>query len=80
MTKNEQLAITKYDLLYEGRMTRVETALEGIVKTMDSMAYDIREIRKDMKTDFRWILGMMVLMLGGFGSLFGLMAHGFKWF
>ena len=31
-TKEEQMIITKYDLLYEQRMTRVETTLEGMKK------------------------------------------------
>lgn len=70
MTEAEKLSITKYDLLYEQRMTRVETTLENLDKY-------IREVSKDMKTDFKWIV---VIMLSGFGTLFGLMAHGFKWF
>lgn len=77
MTEQEKLSITKYDLFYEQRMTRVETTLENLDKY-------IREVSKDMKSDFRWIL---IIMLSGFGltwgmmaGLFGLMAHGFKWF
>jgi len=69
-TKEEQMIITKYDLLYEQRMTRVETTLEGMEKRMiDGF--------REMKTDFRWLV---LIMLGGFGGLFGLMAHGFHWF
>ncbi len=70
MNKNEELSITKYDLLYEQRMTRVETTLENMDKR-------ITEGFKEMKTDFRWLV---LIMLSGFGTLFGLMAHGFKWF
>ena len=70
MTETEKMIITKYDLLYESRMTKVETTLENLDKY-------IRETSKEMKTDFRWIV---IIMLGGFGTLFGLMAHGFKWF
>lgn len=73
MTEAERITITKYDLLYEQRMTRVETAIE-------SLSDNIKEIR----SDFRWIV---LIMLSGFGmtwgmmaGLFGLMAHGFKWF
>jgi hypothetical protein len=66
MTKDEQVALTKYDLLYEARMTRVES-------TCESLMYEVRELRKDMRTDFRWLLGMMI-------ALAGLMAHGFHWF
>lgn len=70
MTEQERVAITKYDLYYEQRMTRVESAVETLVK-------DVREIKKDMKSDFRWLLGIII---GGNAGLFALMAHGFKWF
>jgi hypothetical protein len=70
MTESEKLSITKYDLLYEQRMTRVETALEGFGK-------DVAEIKKDIKSDFRWLLGIILASNTG---LFALMAHGFKWF
>jgi hypothetical protein len=70
MTTKEKMTITKYDLLYEQRMTRVETTLE------EGIRY-IRKVSKDTKSEFRWIV---IIMLGGFGTLFGLMARGFKWF
>lgn len=70
MNEKEKLIVTKYDLLYEQRMTRVETVLESMDKNM-------RDGFKEMKIDFRWIV---LIMLGGFGTLFGLIAHGFKWF
>lgn len=73
MTTAEQTVITKYDLLYEQRMTRVETAIENMSTNFSDIRQDMREIR----TDFRWLLG---IMLGGFGGLFALMAHGFHWF
>lgn len=73
MTEAEKIVITKYDLLYEQRMTRVETNLEGIGKAIERLDKDFRLI--------------IIIMLGGFGStfamiagLFGLMSHGFKWF
>lgn len=70
MTEQEKLSITKYDLLYEQRMTRVETTLEGMEKRMTDGF-------REMKVDFRWLV---LIMLAGFGSLFGLMVHGFKWY
>lgn len=83
LTEQEKLLITKYDLLYEQRLTRVETTLESIVKIMDSMDNRIDNVDKrmtdsfrELKTDFRWLV---LIMIGGFGTLFGLMAHGFKW-
>jgi len=70
MTEQEKIIITKYDLLYEQRMTRVETVLETLAK-------DVTEIKKDIKSDFRWLLGIII---GSNAGLFALMAHGFKWF
>jgi hypothetical protein len=69
MTEHEQVVITKYDLLYEQRMTRVETTLENMAKNMNE---NFREI----KSDLRWMLGLMI-MFGGI--LLGLMAKGFHW-
>jgi len=76
MNEAEKTTITKYDLLYEQRMTRVETTLENL-------GLYIKDASKEMKSDFRWIV---VIMLSGFGltwgmmaGLFGLVAHGFKW-
>lgn len=70
MKATDQMIITKYDLLFESRMTRVETTLENMDKRMTDGF-------REMKTDFRWLV---LIMLGGFGTLFGFMAHGFKWF
>ena len=70
MTNEEKISITKYDLLYEQRMTRVETVLENLGK-------NVNEMQKEMKTDFRWLFG---LIMASNASLFALMAHGFKWF
>jgi len=77
MTEQEQIIITKYDLLYEQRMTRVETTLENMGKTIEDMNRRMIDGFREMKTDFRWLV---LIMITGFGTLFGLMAHGFKWF
>ncbi len=63
--EQEKLLITKYDLLFESRLTRVET-------TMDNLDKHIVEI----KSDLRWLLGVM---LGFSGVMLGLMAKGFHW-
>ncbi len=66
MTEAEKMAITKYDLYYESRMTKVEAIVE-------SLAGDMKEI----KADLRWLLGV----IGAVGLIIvGVMAHGFKWF
>jgi hypothetical protein len=65
LTKEEQIAITKYDLLYEQRMTRVEEAVDHLEQDM-----------KEIKIDLRWIMGLMI----AFSSIIlGVMAKGFHW-
>jgi hypothetical protein len=54
-TKQEEIAITKYDLYYESRMTKLETISE-------QLASDIKEI----KNDLRWVLGLII----GFAGIF----------
>lgn len=65
MTEQEQAAITKYDLYYESRMTKMETVAE-------QLANDIKEIKHDL----RWMLGVM---FGFAGIMLSLMAKGFHW-
>ena len=36
MTEHEQMLITKYDLLFESRLTKVETTLENLEKHLQS--------------------------------------------
>jgi len=68
MTKEEyiQATITKYDLLFESRLSKTEQALT-----------DLQSTCKEIKADLRWMFG---IMLGFSGVVLGLMAHGFKWF
>jgi hypothetical protein len=67
MTQQEhiQMIITKYDLLFESRLTKVETTLTNLDKHII-----------EIKSDIRWMFG---IMLGFSGVLLGLMAKGFHW-
>ena len=85
-TKNESASITKYDLLFESRITRLESAIINIDKNFseikDSMKdikadikdvrSEIRDVRKDVRNDFIWTVTAIAGVLG-------LMAHGFQW-
>jgi len=76
MTENEQIVITKYDLYYESRLTRVETALESISKDIKEIKADLKSDIKDLRYDIKWILGLMF----SFATIFiGIMAKGFHW-
>ncbi len=89
MTESEKIALTKYDLYYEQRMTRLESALENlgyeqrltrVESTCENLKKDVSDIKvelKDIHADLKWILGIMGTMTV---ILVGLMAHGFKWF
>ncbi len=70
ITKEMQDKITKYDLLFESRLSKVEANLEHMNKDMDS---NFREI----KTDLRWMLGVILTFSG---IMLGLMAKGFHWY
>jgi hypothetical protein len=50
--------------------------LERIERRLDSMDRRIDAVVTDQRSDFRWLLG---LMLAQTGALLGVMAHGFHW-
>ncbi len=64
---------TKNDLLYEQRITKVEEICRNHVEAMISLKSDMREIKAEIRSEFRWLFGL-ILVLGA------VMAHGFKWF
>jgi cell division protein ZapA (FtsZ GTPase activity inhibitor) len=71
--EQEQIAITKYDLYYESRMTRMETIAEELKQSVKEIREDVREIRTDLKWFFGIVLGLTCI-------IFGIMARGFHWF
>ena len=77
MNEHEKMLITKYDLLFESRLTKTETLLTALETTMKDIKLDIREIKNEMKNDFKYYLYMYA---AGYLSLVGIMAKGFKWF
>ena len=65
INEKEQAAITKYDLYYESRMTKMETISQ-------QLAEDVKEIKQDL----RWMFGLMIAFSG---IMMTLMAKGFHW-
>ncbi len=63
MTEPEKAIITKYDLYFESRLTKVETESHGY-----------REDIKEIKSDLRWIMGILFAFNS---TILGLMAKGF---
>jgi hypothetical protein len=76
-TEYEQMLITKYDLMFESRLSRVETAQENTAQNLISAEKNLTDAVKEIKSDLRWMFG---IMLGFSGILLGLMAKGFHWF
>jgi hypothetical protein len=77
MTEQESMLLTKYDLLFESRLTKVETTLNEISKNLDYRTENLMDLIKEVKADIRWMFG---IMLGFSGIMLGLMAKGFHWF
>ena len=56
----------------EARLARLESTSEHILRELVEMKTDVRELRKNARADFYW-------MLGGFTAMLAVMAHGFHW-
>jgi len=59
------------------QIARATTAgLERLERRFDTMDQRMDSFMREQRADFRWLMG---IMLGGFGALLGIMAHGFHW-
>ena len=89
-TKEESMIITKYDLLYEQRVTKVETTLEKLEKNLDitfkSINENMREMRSEInqsinKLDNRmWALIVLIPSSILVSIIGGILAKIFHWF
>ena len=59
------------------RLAVLEEIAKGTKEALADMRAEIRALRADQRSDFRWLLG---IILGGYVGLLGVMAHGFHWF
>ena len=57
-------------------LERIERRFDAIDRRLDATDRRIDALSAEHRADFRWLLGVM---LGGFGALLGVMAHGFHW-
>ena len=57
--------------------------LERLERRIDLLGAQILAVQEGQRTDFRWLLGVILAgfgtMIGLFGGLLGVMAHGFHW-
>jgi hypothetical protein len=55
----------------------------ALAADLRSVAADQRSMAAEERADFRWLLGVMLAgfttLLGAFGAMLGVMAHGFHW-
>lgn len=79
MTKKIENNISSYPNSIDTRVALLEMSISNINDTLgriehrlDKMDDKIDGVRKEMKSDFRWILAFIV-------GLAGVMAHGFHW-
>ncbi|EAO1992175.1 hypothetical protein E0G79_20575 [Salmonella enterica] len=61
----------------EARVAKLESDVEHIKFTMQEIKDDVRELRRDHRTDFRLLFGAIITVALG---LAGIMAKGFHWF
>ncbi|MCU1759650.1 hypothetical protein NTD84_07925 [Pseudomonas sp. 14P_8.1_Bac3] len=60
----------------ESRVTKLETHIEYVRRDLDELRVDIREHRKETRTDFRVLFGALITAALG---LAGMMGKGFGW-
>ena len=57
--------------------------LERMERRVDTIQVELRAIVTEQRTEFRWLLGIMLAgfgtMIGLFGGLLGVIAHAFHW-
>jgi len=60
----------------EGRFNSLEGRFNGLEGRFSTLDRRFDALSAEHRSDFRWLLGVM---LGGFGTMLGVMAHGFHW-
>ncbi|MGH7212830.1 MAG: hypothetical protein ACREF1_15380 [Acetobacteraceae bacterium] len=61
----------------ESRVAVLEQIARASIATLERLDRRMDLMGAEQRADFRWLLG---IMLAGFGSVLGLMAHGFHLF
>jgi len=60
----------------ETRVAVLEQIARSTAASLERIERRLDAVSADQRSDFRWLLGMM---LGTTGALLGVMAHGFHW-
>jgi hypothetical protein len=81
MTKEEK--VKQYPNSIDTRVALLEMSISHINETLQSMKEDAKEFRNEARSDFRWLMGMIIglsaFTVGGFAGTLAVIAHGFHW-
>ncbi len=83
MTKKPETNITNYPNSIDTRVALLEMSISHINETLLRIEQDSKDFRKDVKSDFRWIIGLIIglssFTIAGFSGVLAVIAHGFHW-
>jgi len=69
--------VVGYPFGIDVRVALLESAVDNINQTLLRIETQLSDIRRDAKSDFRWLLSMII---GSTVGITAIMAHGFHWF
>lgn len=93
--KIKEKKLTTYPDSVDTRVALLEQSIGHINQTLINLSHSVekldakmdqgfRDLRQDMKSDFKWLMGMIIglaaFTVSGFLGLGSIMAHGFHWF
>jgi hypothetical protein len=73
MNKKPEDKVSQYPNSIETRVALVEMSISHINDALLRIETEIKDSRKEMRSEFKWILAIIA-------GLAGVMAHGFHWF
>jgi hypothetical protein len=74
--ENRVTALEHIARIIAATLERLERRFEAVDRRFEGIDHRIDALTSEHRADFRWLLGVM---LGGFGTMLGVMAHGFHW-
>jgi hypothetical protein len=79
----EYLGGGRYPGDMEARVAVLEQIARSTVASLERIERRLETVATEQRSDFRWLLGMMLgstgTLLASFAGMLGVMAHGFHW-